>query len=230
MNQDQDYDTWHQCHEIDDDINTPWHRFVTGHYDVEQDIAGKTILEIGCGRGGFSNHLARLVPSPRRIFACDFSESALRMGENRYGHPAITWKKEDIMALSFSDNSFDTAISCETIEHVPDSKQALNELYRVIKPGGTLFLTCPNYFNLFGIWCIYRWMIGKPFTEGGQPYVHYLLAANVRRWFRHAGFKMEKCLSSEIIIPARVPRHFYKDKAPSWLNYFGFRTFYVLKK
>ena len=96
-------------------------------------------------------------------------------GKVKVENSKITWQTEDIQRLSFDNESFDTIISCETIEHVPIPK-ALSEIYRVLKPGGRFFLTCPNYFNLFGLWCVYRKIIGKPYTEGGQPYVNYILA------------------------------------------------------
>lgn len=223
------YNEWHLTHTLDDDINTPWHGFVISKI-VAEDIADKTILEIGCGRGGFSKYLASNSPSPKKIVAADFSESALTIASLKNQHSNIDWKQEDIMKLSFGDNFFDTVISCETIEHVPNPKMAIQELYRVLKPGGKLILTCPNYFNLFGIWCWYRWLIGKPFTEGGQPYVNYILFPQIYFWVVRSGFKVDYFQSGEITIPARVPKHFWVQKSPYWLKPFGHRTFYVLLK
>jgi len=224
-----DYDTWHQEHTLEDDISNSWHTFVKTNLK-SNDIKQRRILEIGCGRGGFSNYLAHYTDLPSQIMACDYSTSALDIAQRNYANERISWKQEDIMALSFSDHFFDTAISCETIEHVSDPAKAILELYRVLKPGGRLLLTCPNYFNPFGIWCIYRWLIGKPFTEGGQPYVNYILMPSVYRWIKTAGFKVEKFVSTEFVIPARIPKHFYDHGTPWWLRIFGSRTFYVLSK
>lgn len=224
-----DYNTWHQHHSQDDDVTASWHVFVQEKLQ-RQDVDKKNILEIGCGRGGFSNYLANLPRSPKKVFACDFSNSALEIAQKKYPHEIISWQKENIMSLSFRDELFDTAISCETIEHITNPKKAIRELYRVIKPGGKLLLTCPNYFNAFGIWCIYRWMIGKPYTEGGQPYVNYILMPVVYFWIKKSGFKILNFSSSELIIPARVPKHYYNNGTPWWLRIFGHRTFYVLVK
>jgi ubiquinone/menaquinone biosynthesis C-methylase UbiE len=223
------YNQWHQGQSHVDDIATIWHRFVISKL-TPQDVDNKKIIEIGCGRGGMSRYIVTLPKPPAHLTACDFSESALKLAEEKNAHERIEWKQEDIMSISFPDNSFDTAISCETIEHVPNPKAAIRELYRVLKPGGKLLLTCPNYFNPFGIWCVYRWLIGKPFTEGGQPYVNYVLMPRVYFWIKSAGFSVEEFSAAEIVIPARVPKHFYDDKAPSWLRLFGYRTFYVLRK
>jgi 2-polyprenyl-3-methyl-5-hydroxy-6-metoxy-1,4-benzoquinol methylase len=163
--------------------------------------------------------------------ASDYSTAALEIASAKYSNQSlIEWRQQDIMALDFKDESFDTVISCETIEHVSNPKLALRELHRVLKPGGRLFLTCPNYFNPFGIWCIYRWLIGKPFTEGGQPYVNYVLFPRVYYWLKRIGFEITLYKSSEIIIPARVPKHFWNSNTPLLLKPFGYRTYYILIK
>jgi ubiquinone/menaquinone biosynthesis C-methylase UbiE len=224
-----DYNEWHSSHEQEDDITTSWHTFVKKNLSA-RDTLNKSILEIGCGRGGFSNYLVNLKDRPSMLLACDYSEVAVKIAEKKYASPTIKWSKQDIMNIGFESNSIDTAISCETIEHVPDPALALKELYRVLKPGGRLLLTCPNYFNLFGIWCFYRWLIGKPYTEGGQPYVNYILMPNVYRWLKQAGFSVEKFRSSELIIPARIPKHFFDRDVPWLFKPFGYRTFYVVRK
>jgi 2-polyprenyl-3-methyl-5-hydroxy-6-metoxy-1,4-benzoquinol methylase len=223
------YNEWHASHVTDEDISAPWHRFVKSQISPE-DINNKTILEIGCGRGGFSNYLAHINPAPAKVVASDYSTTALDIARTKYANasPLIDWQQQNVMSLTFQDCSFDTIISCETIEHVKDPKQALLELHRVLKPGGKLFLTCPNYFNLFGIWCIYRWLIGKPFTEGGQPYVNYILFPRLYSWLITCSFSVHYFKSSEIILPARVPKHLWNEQAPFLLKPFGHRTCFVL--
>jgi ubiquinone/menaquinone biosynthesis C-methylase UbiE len=225
------YNEWHRSHDGDDDTSAPWHRFVKDSL-TRNDVDDRVILEIGCGRGGFSNYLAHLDPRPRKVVASDYSSTALEIAKAKYSNNdhLIDWKQQDIMALDFKENYFDTVISCETIEHVTNPQFALRELYRVLKPGGRLFLTCPNYFNPFGVWCVYRWLIGKPFTEGGQPYVNYILYPQVFSWLKRIGFEIAFYKSSEIIMPARVPKHFWNENTPFLLKPFGYRTFYILNK
>ena len=50
---------------------------------------------------------------------------------------------EDIMNLSFSANTFDYTLSFDVLEHVPDHRLALTEIYRILKPGGKLLLSVP---------------------------------------------------------------------------------------
>ena len=224
------YDSWHQSHVGDNDLETIWHSFVKNELQ-EADINDKVVLEIGCGRGGFSYYLVRQYPGIRELFSCDYSETALEIGRTKYRELSkITWQKEDIQRLTFRDASFDTVISCETIEHLLHPGKALEEIYRVLKPGGRFILTCPNYFNLFGVWCLYRKLIGKPYTEGGQPFVNYLLIPLTYGKLKTLGFRVEHFHSSEFVVPGRIPKTFYPAKTPSWLACFGSRTFYTLSK
>lgn len=65
----------------------------------------------------------------------------LKYSEFASGDPAIP--HEDLMKLSYADSSFDIVLTSDTLEHVPDVKQALSEIYRVLKPGGVHVCTVP---------------------------------------------------------------------------------------
>lgn len=54
----------------------------------------------------------------------------------------------DACSLPFPDESFGFILCRELIEHVPDDDTLLNEIYRVLKPGGWLYITTPNAFNV----------------------------------------------------------------------------------
>lgn len=230
INQEQsDYDTWHGHNALSDDTQSIWHKFVKEEI-CKDNIHGSIILEIGCGRGGLTHYVATLPQGPAKVYGCDFSENALSIARSRYGEdPCITWQKEDVQSLSFPDNTFDRIISCETIEHVPHPQMAIRELHRVLKPGGLLYLTCPNYFNFFGLWCIYRYLIGKPYTEF-QPYVNYILLPQLVRWLKKQGFIIISLSTAELILPLRAHYRFFENRLPSLLRSLGHRTFFVLKK
>ena len=189
----QTYDTWHSAHPIDADSDTPWHLQLKL---LLPSLAGKRVLEIGCGRGGFAAWLAQLPleRSPLHLVASDFSPRAIEMAQTfgqSKGVENVTYQVDDLMGLGWPDASFDVAISCETIEHVPNPRRALSELFRVLKPGGNLYLTCPNYLNLSGLHRLYREWTGRPFTEEGQPINHFLLLPRVRNWVNQVGFTIK---------------------------------------
>lgn len=57
-------------------------------------------------------------------------------------------RNEDMMKLSFADNSIDYVLSFDVLEHVPDASRAFAELHRVIKPGGILIFTVPFDYGI----------------------------------------------------------------------------------
>ena len=58
---------------------------------------------------------------------------------------------EDVQALSYADSSFDLITHTEVLEHVPDDRRAFAELFRVLRPGGTMIFTVPMYDGLHTI-------------------------------------------------------------------------------
>jgi 2-polyprenyl-3-methyl-5-hydroxy-6-metoxy-1,4-benzoquinol methylase len=197
------YDAWHSRYAVDLEADSPWHLMVKANLS-QTDLASKSVLEIGCGRGGFSCWLARQPYSPRRIFATDFSSTAVAKGARAaqaLNLAGINWQVGDIQAIGHADASFDTVVSCETMEHVADPRQALAELVRVLKPGGRLFLTTPNYFGIMGLYRLYFRARGRRFTEEGQPINHCLLLPRTRHWVKSAGLRITFSTSRGFYLP-----------------------------
>ena len=215
------YNTWHERYHVDRDADTPWHRLVLAHLNVDRDLKGKTVLEIACGRGGFAAKLASLTQPPPSLVAADFSAAAVRKGkafaQERSPDDSIFWAVGDAQHLAHRDASFDTVISCETIEHLPDPRAALAEFARVLKPRGRLLLTTPNYLGLLGLYRGYARMRGRPFTEEGQPINNFVLLPRTVRWVRGAGLTVVTVDATghylpwfgrppiEMRVPGRVP-------------------------
>lgn len=204
------YEDWHARYEVDSEADTPWHRLVIKHLDPERDLIGKNILEIGCGRGGFTCWLAGQRARPARIVAADFATTAVQKGsafarERRLS--GISWEVNDIQNIAHPDASFDTIISCETVEHVTAPQRALNELARVLKPGGRLLLTTPNYLGSLGLYRVYLRLRGRAFTEEGQPINNFLLLPLTRSWVAQTGLRVSKvdAVGHYLPFPGRPP-------------------------
>lgn len=197
------YDAWHAQLPVDEGTCTPWHRMV-GESLVDSDLAAKTVLEIGCGRGGFACWLAQKYPDVR-LYAADFSATAVAMGRSAAlaaGLHGIDWYVADILALPWRDASFDTVISCETIEHVESPRRAIRELARVLRPGGRLLLTVPNYFSATGVHRKYREIVRREiYREEGQPINHFTMLPCIARWLREADMRVGLVRSVNHSIP-----------------------------
>ena len=184
------YDVWHDRLEVDRDVDTPWHRLLFAHLDGARDLADRRVLEIACGRGGLACHLARSAHRPASLVAADFSPAAVAKGRSHAlatGLHGLQWSVSDLHACGVQSGSFDTVISCESIEHLDRPRQACDEFARILKPGGRLYLTTPNYLGPLGLYRGYARVKGTPYTEDGQPINRFMLLPRTCAWIRRAG-------------------------------------------
>jgi 2-polyprenyl-3-methyl-5-hydroxy-6-metoxy-1,4-benzoquinol methylase len=230
------YDHWHAQHVVDEAADSPWHRMVQARIDPDRDLAGKRVLEIGCGRGGFACWLARHPACPAEVVAADFSPTAVAMGRAfaaARGIPGVTWTIADIEALTPFGTEFDTVFSFETIEHVPHPARAVRELARVLKPGGRLFLTTPNYLSTIGLYRLYCWIRGKPFDECGQPICQLTMIPRTRTWVRKAGLGIAATdtTGQYLPVPGRPPlRLDWLEHPHGLMRWFGLHSVVVAEK
>uniref|UniRef100_UPI001F3C1094 class I SAM-dependent methyltransferase n=1 Tax=Falsiroseomonas oryziterrae TaxID=2911368 RepID=UPI001F3C1094 len=104
--------------------------------------ASGPLLDAGCGTGGLLRVLAQAWPA-RGAVGLDFMPSAALRAARKSGRPVTAG---DTNRLPFPDASFGAAISIDVICHAGvDPAQALSELHRVLRPGGTLVLNLPAY-------------------------------------------------------------------------------------
>jgi 2-polyprenyl-3-methyl-5-hydroxy-6-metoxy-1,4-benzoquinol methylase len=168
--------------------------------------------------------------------AADFSATAVGMGQchaERQGLRGITWVTADVQDLAFPDGAFDTVVSCETIEHVHDPARAVSELARVLRPGGRLFLTTPNYLGPLGLYRLYLWLCGRTFTECGQPINQFTWLPQTRRWVARAGLRLERtdAVGHYLPFPGRPPIKLAAlDNPRPLMKWFGHHSLVVARK
>jgi len=115
-----------------------WHRY---HFAAPL-VAGRTVLDIACGAGYGSALLAR---TATRVTGGDISPETLDHARRRYAAIGnLDFRQADCAALPFADASFDVVVSFETIEHIAAQETFVDEVRRVLRPGGLFVLSCPN--------------------------------------------------------------------------------------
>jgi ubiquinone/menaquinone biosynthesis C-methylase UbiE len=107
---------------------------------VKEVIKGGHVLEIGTGAGRGVEVLSKIVDNYTGI-----DKNAPLLKELAATYPKYTFIDMFIPPLKgLEDNSFDNIVTFQVIEHINDDNAFLKEAYRVLKPGGKLFLTTPN--------------------------------------------------------------------------------------
>ena len=116
---------------------------------IEKELEGVTdwILDVGAATCGESEYLTTL---GYKIIANDVNEVALEVSRERcarFGRPAPRYLACDAQHLQLDDASVAFVVFDESLHHMPDASQALSEAWRVLKPGGKVFLYEPYAYN-----------------------------------------------------------------------------------
>ena len=102
------------------------------------DLADKRVLDVGCGKGRFARVLQERNPEAE-VWGLDISEEMLR-----YVPAGIHTRVGSMTELPFADSTFDCAYATESLEHAVDIGRAVDEICRVVKPGGKLVIIDKN--------------------------------------------------------------------------------------
>lgn len=101
----------------------------------------KKVLDVGCGAGNSTRLVAELVSDAAEIVGIDPDEEVLTIAREKTPASArISYQPGSATQLPFPDNTFDF-VFCQTVMiHLPDPEKALQEMKRVLKPGGLLMM------------------------------------------------------------------------------------------
>jgi ubiquinone/menaquinone biosynthesis C-methylase UbiE len=101
------------------------------------DLAGRDVLEVGCGRGGGASFVMRYL-KPRTLTGVDLTARAIAFCRKHYDTPGLTFVHGDAEALEFDESTFDAVINVESSHCYGAVDKFLAQVHRVLKPGGHL--------------------------------------------------------------------------------------------
>ena len=138
------FDEWSE--KYDEWFETPIGRLIKGY---EQELIlqmlypgpKETILDAGCGSGVF---VVDLIKAGARVVGLELSPVMLRRSAARFSGQAFYPVRGDMTRLPFADSSFHRTVSNTALEFIEDAGSAIDELFRVTRPGGVVVVTTLN--------------------------------------------------------------------------------------
>lgn len=129
---------------LDPSENVIYQRHLIAYKEAAKIISG-TVLEVGSGEG---YGIMELAPKATHYIAVDKYKT--KISQELLDNNNITFRQMEVPPLSgINDNSVDFVVSFQVIEHIQNDERFLQEIHRVLKPGGKAILTTPNVLMSF---------------------------------------------------------------------------------
>ncbi len=149
-------------------MNTLWRRWGQTYFELPLfqhlglDVKNKAVLEIGCGNGYGAFLLNQL--GPKSYIGLDVMEEQIAIARTKY--PQYQFLVQDAADLSqFADASKDVVIIFGVLHHIPEWRKVIDEIARVLRPNGSLFLEEPRGVDIKLFDFFFRW--GHPDSDFG---------------------------------------------------------------
>ena len=157
-------------------------------------VAGERILDVGCGSGVFASRMAEL---GAKVTAVDSNKKVVDYGTEHFARDGLEFRLGMLDELEMADDSYDAAVCLEVVEHVfaEQVERLLADFHRILRPGGRLLMTTPNYR---GVWPFVEWasdFFGGRYrahhTLGEGRHINFYHRARLREELTRAGFEVE---------------------------------------
>lgn len=169
--------------------------------------SGSLILDLGCADGSFiakAGEILNAIPYGLDLDKATIDE-AIGLGVKAVSHDLS-------QVLPYKDKTFDLIFALEVIEHLFDTDFFVEEIYRVLKPGGYLILSTPNLASLNNR---LRLLLGSypkylEFSQSGAGHIHLYTLPVLIGQLKQANFKIKTATSPNFLCPLITKSYFPK--------------------
>jgi len=180
-----------------------------GGISAEADKGAK-VLDVGCGFGGTSRYLAKALGPEASVTGITLSPNQVKRGTElakEQDTPNANFMVMNALGMDFPDNSFDIVWACESGEHMPDKEAYINEMMRVLKPGGKFVMAT---------WC-QRDDSTEPFSRKDERDLKFLYEEWTHPYFISIEKYAELIQATEIMDNSSiVTANWVKETIASW--------------
>jgi len=165
------------------------------YIDQAAGLAGKRVLDVGCGGGILAEGMAS---RGARVTGIDLGEMPLRVAELHTLETGVEVHYRRISAEALAAEapaSFDLVTCMEMLEHVPDPGSIIAACAQLVKPGGEIFFSTLNrnpksyLLAIIGAEYLLRWL-----PPGTHDYARFIRPAELGRWIRAAGLELNQLM------------------------------------
>jgi ubiquinone/menaquinone biosynthesis C-methylase UbiE len=199
---------------------------------------GAAVLDIGCGSGRTFDLLEE---KKVQFTGTDISEGMLEHCKKKYEDNVLNpvFEKADAADLPYDDNAFDVVTGIAVLHHLPSyelRKKALEEMKRVVKPGGYILLTNWNLWQLKYAKRVLQFGFKQLFTEDRYDFGDVMIpwvtkTAVVKRYYHAFTLSSLKRLAENADLELIEHKLYPPQKKHSFIHYFNSRNIWtVLKK
>ena len=162
-----------------------------GYMESRVSLAGKTVIDIGCGGGLLSEAMAK---SGAAVIGIDMSEASLGVAKRHIQGSDLEIDYQCATAETFADRHpgrFDVVVCMELLEHVPNPKSVAAACSHLVKPGGDVFFATLNrnlksfFFAVLGA----EYLLGM-IEKGTHSYRRFVRPAELTQWGKAAGLEL----------------------------------------
>ncbi len=155
-------------------------------------LAGKTVLDVGCGGGILAESIAK---KGAKVTGIDLSEKALKVADLHSLESGVDVRYELIAAEELASREaghYDVVTCMEMLEHVPDPAAIVQACATLVKPGGHVFFSTLNrnpksyLFAIIGAEYILRLL-----PRGTHDYMKFITPAELSQYIRRAGLEVD---------------------------------------
>lgn len=128
------------------------------------------VLELACGTGRLTMHLARMLHQGVKLTATDLNPDMIAAAKQKMPTEDIVWKVADMQQLPFADSHFDLVVCQFGVMFVPDKRAAFSEVFRVLKKGGIFLFNTWNKLEQNGASALTEEVMNRHFQNDPIPF------------------------------------------------------------